>query len=385
MGALDGLRILDLTRLLPGPYCTLLLADMGADVVKVEDPSGGDPARHYPPLRGDTGALFLLVNRNKRSLTLNLKTDTGRDLLLRLADSADVLVEGFRPGVMDRLGLGYPTLRERNPRLIYSSLSGFGRNGPYSQRPAHDVNYVALGGSLGFNVDAQGQPVMPAVQAADMAGGALAAVAILGAVVARERTGIGQRVDTSLFGAAVSWLPTLFASTLAGGGVPARPGEPPLAGGLPQYGIYATQDGRYVTLGALEPRFFQAFCTAVGRPDLAGLAPGALRAELRAIFGSRTLAEWERSLEGVETCFAPVRTLEEAANDPQAEALGLFTSVQHPRLGAVPQIGPAFALSDTPAEVRVPPPELGEHTAAVLAEIGVSQAEVRALAARGVV
>jgi crotonobetainyl-CoA:carnitine CoA-transferase CaiB-like acyl-CoA transferase len=384
MGALDGVRVLDLTRLLPGPYCTLLLADMGADVVKVEDPGGGDPARHYPPLRGDTGAVFLLVNRNKRSLTLNLKSDDGRELLLRLAERADVLVEGFRPGVMDRLGLGYAALRERNPRLIYATLSGFGQSGPDAQRPAHDLNYVALSGLLGFNADAQGRPVVPAVQVADLGGGALAAVGILGAVVARERTGSGQRVDTSLFGAAVSWLPTLFASTLGAGASPA-PGRPPLAGGLPQYDIYATRDGRYVTLGALEPRFFQAFAAAVGRPDLVGLDTAGLRRELRELFASRSLAEWERSLRAVETCFAPVSTLDEAVHDPQADALGLFTSVLHPRLGQLEQIGPPFALSATPAGVRFPPPDLGEHTAAVLAEIGLTEPEVRALAARGVV
>jgi crotonobetainyl-CoA:carnitine CoA-transferase CaiB-like acyl-CoA transferase len=243
---------------------------------------------------------------------------------------------------------------------------------------------VALSGLLGFNVDAEGRPVLPAVQVADMGGGALAAVAILGAVVARERTGAGQRVDTSLFGAAVSWLPTLFASMLMAG-APPGPGKPLLAGGLPQYDIYLTRDGRYVTLGALEPRFLQAFAEAVGRPDLLRLDATGLRRELRQLFASRSLADWEGSLASVETCFAPVRTLEEAVQDPQAEALGLFTSVVHPRLGRLEQIGPPFTLSETPANVRLPPPELGQHSATVLAEIGLTETEVRTLAARGVV
>ncbi|HEY0582777.1 MAG TPA: CoA transferase, partial [Chloroflexota bacterium] len=206
MSALDGLRVLDLTRLLPGPFCTMLLADLGADVIKIEEPTGGDPARHYPPLQGDTGALFVLVNRNKRSLTVDLKSDEGRELLLKLVERSDILVESFRPGVMDRLGLGYPVLSSRNPRIIYATLSGFGQTGPYRDRAGHDLNYLALAGVLGYNVGHDGQPVAPAVQIADLGGGTLGAVAILAAVVSRQQTGRGQAVDVSLFGAAVAWL-----------------------------------------------------------------------------------------------------------------------------------------------------------------------------------
>jgi crotonobetainyl-CoA:carnitine CoA-transferase CaiB-like acyl-CoA transferase len=377
------LRVLDLSRLLPGPFCTQLLADLGADVIKVEDPAGGDPARHYTPRVGGIGAIFLQVNRNKRSLALNLKAPEGRDLLLRLVQRSDVLVESFRPGVMERLGLGYHTLRERNPRLVYASLSGFGRSGPYRDRPAHDLNYLALAGILSLNAPRGGTPIPPAVQIADLGGATLAAVGILAAVVSRDRTGLGQAVDVSLYASAMAWLPTLAGLFHAEHRSPA-PGEPPLAGGLPQYDVYLTRDGRAISLGALEPKFYANLLEALGRPELASLEPERARAELRQLFASRTQAEWLDLLGGVETCFAPVNTLEEALADPHARAVGLVTAVEHPRLGQLPQLGPPFAYSGTPASVRRPPPDLGEHTREVLLEVGVDEAEVQRLAATGV-
>jgi crotonobetainyl-CoA:carnitine CoA-transferase CaiB-like acyl-CoA transferase len=377
--ALHGLRVLDLTRLLPGPFCTQLLADLGADVLKIEDPAGGDPARHYAPLQGGVGAVFLQVNRNKRSLALNLKHPEGKALLLRLVDEADVLVESFRPGVMDRLGLGYACLAERNPRLVYASLSGFGQTGPYRDRPGHDLNYLALAGIIGLNAPRGGPPIPPAVQVADLGGATLAAVGILAAVLARQRTGRGQSLDVSLYAASVAWLPTLFGVHQAQGRSPAA-GEPPLAGGLPQYDVYETRDGRYVTLGALEPRFFEAFLKAVGREDLGRLEGERLRAELRAILASRTQAEWVDALADVDTCFAPVNSLSEAVEDPQAQALGLFTSV-----GPLAQLGSPFALSMTPPSLRRPPPRLGEHTGEVLSDLGFGASEINRLAADGVV
>jgi alpha-methylacyl-CoA racemase len=377
--ALSGLRILDLTRLLPGPFCTQLLADLGADVIKIEEPSIGDPARQAPPVRDGVGALFVLVNRNKRSVTLNLKAPEGRDLLLRLVDGADVLVDSFRPGVLDRLGLGYEVLARRNARLVHATLSGFGQTGPYRDRPAHDLNYVALAGLLGFNVDRHGAPVVPSMQVADLGGALTGAVAILAAIVARQSTGRGQFVDVSLFGSAVAWLPALAASLFGTGQAPA-PGEPPLVGGLAQYGIYSTRDGRWVTLGALEPKFLLAFLERVGRPELASLQNRSqLRAELATIFAARTVEEWVADLTDVDTCFAPVNSLDEALRDPQAAALGLF-----PSLDGLPHIGVPISMSETPARLERRAPRLGEHTAEVLAEVGVRAAELAQLGARGV-
>jgi crotonobetainyl-CoA:carnitine CoA-transferase CaiB-like acyl-CoA transferase len=293
---------------------------------------------------------------------------------------------------MDRLGVGYAVLAARNPRLVYASLSGFGQRGPYRDRPGHDLNYLALAGILGLNAPRGGPPVPPSVQIADLGGATLAAVGILAAIVAREHTGRGQAVDVSLYAAAVAWLPTLFGAYQAEGRSP-QPGQPPLAGGLPQYDVYPTRDGRAITIGALEPPFFEQLLRAPGveRPDLAHLATGTdadrerVRMELRAIFASRSLAEWVELLKDVETCFAPINTLAEAVEDPQAAALGLFTSVEHPQLGRLPQIGPPFAFSDTPARIRRPPPALGEHTLEVLAELGVDEAAARRLADAGVV
>jgi crotonobetainyl-CoA:carnitine CoA-transferase CaiB-like acyl-CoA transferase len=381
---LEGLRVLDLTRLLPGPFCTMLLADLGADVIKVEEPRGGDPARRPAGATEEMGSLFLLINRNKRSVTLDLKTDEGRELLLQLAERADVLVESFRPGVMDRLSLSYTTLQERNPRLIYATLSGFGQQGPYRDRPGHDLNYLALAGVVGYNVGRDSQPVPMAVQVADLGAGSLAAVAILAAVASRQQTGRGQAVDVSLFASAITWLPTLIAPFFGMGRSPA-PGEPMLAGGLPQYNVYQTRDGRWVTLGALEPKFLLNFLERVGRPELAAKRDR-LRDELREIFASRTLEEWTTCLADVDTCFAPVNTLEETLQDPQVRALEMFTSVTHARLGELRQISPPFAFSETPASVRTPPPELGEHTGEVLSELlGVGPDKVAELKRRGVV
>jgi alpha-methylacyl-CoA racemase len=361
--ALGGLRILDLTRLLPGPFCTQLLGDLGADVIKIEDPRGGDPAR-----QGRSAAIFELVNRNKRSVTLNLRTDAGRELLLQLVDGADVLVESFRPGVMERLGVGYSQLAVRSPRLIYASLSGFGQSGPWRDRAAHDLNYVALAGLLGFNVDSEGDPVVPAVQVADLGAGSFAALAILAAVISREQTGRGQSVDVSLYASAVAWLPTLLG---------ARGGTPPLAGALATYGVYRTSDGQHVTLGALEPKFWLAFLERIGRSELAAEPDqNRVRTELRAIFASKSRAEWEACLADVDTCFAPVLSLDEARQQPHAVALGLFEGGQ---------LAPPFAFSDTPASVRRPPPRLGQHTFEVLSELGVDAARQKELLEQGVV
>jgi alpha-methylacyl-CoA racemase len=293
---------------------------------------------------------------------------------MRLVEHADVLVEGFRPGVMDRLQLGYQVLEKKNPRLIYATLSGYGQAGPYRERAGHDLNYLALAGVLGYNIGRDGQPVPPAVQVADLGSGTFAALAILAAVISRQHTGTGQAVDVSLFASAIAWLPTLLGDSKP-------PGEPTLSGGLAQYNVYRAADGRYVTLGALEPKFWANFLKRVGRLDLAELTDrGALQQELETIFASRTRQEWTECLADVDTCFAPVNTLEETLADPHVQQLKLFTE-----LDGMQQISPPFSFSNTPATIRTAAPALGEHTVEVLTELGLTTDEVRALSEKGVI
>src|SRR5215212_10301601 len=300
-GALAGVRVLDLTRLLPGGFCTGLLADFGADVLKVEDTGLGDYVRWAPPRYegadpSAASALFLALNRNKRSIRVNLKAHEGREVLLRLVREADVLVEGFRPGVMDLLGVGYERLREENPGLVYCAITGYGQDGPYRDRSGHDMNYLGLIGMLGLTGEPDGPPVQPAGQIADVGGGALmAAFGILAALRERDRSGAGQLVDVSMADGALSWLALVAGRFLADGQLPRRGGLE-LAGGLVCYRPYACRDG-WVTLGALEPKFWQAWCRGVGREELVEKQferPGSeAHAEVERIFLERTRDQWQ--------------------------------------------------------------------------------------------
>ncbi|HWN97786.1 MAG TPA: CaiB/BaiF CoA-transferase family protein, partial [Blastocatellia bacterium] len=265
--ALDGIRILDLSRMLPGPYCSMMLGDLGAEVIKVEEPRIGDPTRHTRPLVNGQSAAFALVNRNKKSIAIDLKQPDGRDLFLKLASTADCVLEQFRPGVVERLGIGYPAVSEINPRIVYCSLTGFGQDGPHRDRSGHDLNYLALSGVLGLTTDERGKPVIPGVQVADLAGGMIAAFAILAALLARERTGRGQYVDVSMFDVMVSMLPVPAAHHFAGKTMPVG-GKYVLSGAYPFYSVYETSDQEFMTLGALEPKFWANFCKTVGREDL---------------------------------------------------------------------------------------------------------------------
>lgn len=381
--SLDGIRVLDLTRLLPGAYCTLLLADMGADVVKVEEPSSGDYMRWYPPLHDGQSLLFNALNRNKRSLTLNLKTEAGRDLFLALSEQADVVVEGNRPGVMERLGLGWPVLHELNPKLVMCAITGYGQSGPLSQRAGHDLNYMAIAGALSLNARSGEAPHPLAVQVADIGGGGqAAATAILGALVSVARGGDGRYLDVSMTDGAFSWLAVPFAQVRAQG--PVQRGMHRLTGRYACYGVYECADGRYVSVGALEPKFWRALCEALGRLDLIddqyaeGGAQERLRAALSSMFARRTRDEWTQALAGLEVCCEPVLELEEVAEHPQIRARGLV--VEQPT-GV--EIAPAVRLSSDWR--RGGPPRLGENTAEVLAEVGVEEARLQELRAAGTV
>jgi crotonobetainyl-CoA:carnitine CoA-transferase CaiB-like acyl-CoA transferase len=356
MRPLDGVVVLDLTRLLPGAAATMQLANFGADVIKIEEPERGDYGRWLPPYLEGEGAVFRTVNRGKKSVVLNLKSAEGREAFLRLAGTADVVLESFRPGTMERLGLGYEALRARNERLIYASITGYGQSGPLAGLAGHDVNYLALGGALDLNGACGGPPVIPGIQVADLAGGALQAViGILLALAARARTGRGQAVDVSMTDG-VAWLLPVPLALHAAGETPAR-GASVLSGRYACYHVYEAADGRWLAVGALEPKFWEALCGALGCPqfvpDQYAESPRReqIVAELARIFRARKADEWFDSLKGIDVCVTPVRNVAEVA---AAFGLGAGDSVVAPK------------LSDTPGRLGGPPPRLGEHTREVL-------------------
>jgi crotonobetainyl-CoA:carnitine CoA-transferase CaiB-like acyl-CoA transferase len=381
------LKVLDLSRLLPGPYATLVLADLGATVDKVEDPEGGDYIRQMPPLRDDESGLFYGLNRNKRSLVLNLKTPEGREALKRLVRGYDVLVESFRPGVMDKLGLGHGVLREENPRLIYCAISGYGQTGPDRLKAGHDLNYVARAGVLAYGGAAEGAPAFPGVQLGDIGGGSLfALVGILAALHERGRTGQGRFVDVSMTDGALAFLHMHLASRLFLGeqGQPLRRGHEPLNGGYACYGLYRTQDGRYLSVGALEPKFLAGLCEVLGRPDLLtqaydmGEAGARVKEEFARLFAQQPLSHWRELLAGKDLCVEPVLEGDEVLEDPQLRARGLFVEAEDSQRGRkVIHLLTPLRMGDTPLR---PPPALGQDSRKILTEAGFSLEDIEKLA-----
>jgi crotonobetainyl-CoA:carnitine CoA-transferase CaiB-like acyl-CoA transferase len=372
--ALGRFRMLDLSRQLPGPFCSTLLADLGMDVLTIAAP--GDPF--------GTGIPFLA--RNKRSMTLNLKQAAGRDVFLRLAAGADVVLEGFRPGVTARLGIDYETLRAANPRLVYCAITGYGQDGPYRDRVGHDVNYLGYAGVLGYVGETGRAPVIPGVQIADIGGGALmAAVGILSALLAREQTGRGQFVDVAMLDGAVAWNVYHLLLYVLSGRSPER-GRTQLTGHHPCYAVYETRDGRHVTVGAYEEQFWSRLCRHFGRDDFipAQWDESAKREEMfaffRAVFRKKTLAEWIDELGDAEICFGPVNTLEEMRTDAQVRHRGMMVGE-----GSALMPGPPIKLSATPASIRTPPAVFGEHTDAVLRTLGLDDPQIAQLRAAGVI
>lgn len=370
-GPLSHLRVLDLSRLLPGPWATLVLADLGADVVKIEDPNGGDYLRWMPPQQGEQSALFYALNRGKRSVALDLKDPEDRALFLQLAAKADVVVESFRPGVMDKLGVGFAELQKVNERLVLCSISGFGQTGPYAARAGHDVGYLALAGVLAQLGAADASPAQPNVQFADIAGGGLVAVSgLLAALLERARTGRGRWVDVSMTEGAMSALHMNLAPFLAGIGEPPTRGRGMLSGESPCYALYRTQDDRSLAVGALEPKFWSALCRALQRPDLIdqGLVEGEeadrVRAEVQAVVGTRTLAEWQQALAPFDVCTEPVLEADELAAHPVHAARGTFFEGPH---GLAQRTPVRFADGDG-APASTPAPGLGAHRDEVLAQ-----------------
>lgn len=365
MAFLDGLRVLDLTRLLPGGFATLMLAELGANVIKVEDPRGGDPMRHLPPFVEGRSVYDLLLNRGKRSVALDLRDPVSRPTLDALVAWADVVVESFRPAAARRLGVSGAQLRATHPRLVHVAITGYGQTGPYAERPGHDLNYVAVSGVLA--ADRPHPSHLPRMFMADVGGGAMSAViALLAALVARARTGEGATLDISMHDAALYWVMLPGAPDLIDAGALAT-GALPTFGEHACYNVYETRDGRQVALGALESKFWTTFCEAIGRPDLQARHltdpedQAALLREVREVFRTRTQAEWLAFFEGRDVCLSPVNSPAEAIEDPHIMARG--TVVRAPGLRAVRS---PFGMPPVPLREA---PTVGQDTATILAAL----------------
>jgi alpha-methylacyl-CoA racemase len=398
---LEGIRVLDLSRLLPGGFCSLLLADFGAEVLKVEDTGAGDYIRWAPPYYEGAedsakSAMFLSLNRNKRSIRIDLKSEAGREVLLRLVREYDVVLESFRPGVLDRLGVGYERMRRENPGLVYCAISGYGQTGPKRDASGHDMNYLGLIGLLGLSGEKDGPPVQSEGQIADLGGGALmAAFGILAALRERDGgpghpgSGKGQAVDVSMADGALSWLAMVVGRHFADGEVPKR-GEQLLAGAVICYRPYECADG-WVTLGALEPKFWQAWCRGVGRDELIERQferPGSeAHEQVVEIFKGRTRSQWTQFATEYDCCLEPVLELDEALSSELVQAREMVVTLDQPGVSdGVRQLGIPVKLDRTPgAHNRLPGPALGEHTEDVLHAAGYSDEQIAQLLEQGAV
>lgn len=360
---LQSIRVLDLTRLLPGPYATMVLADFGAEVIKVEDPFLGDYAREFDPKVAGQGAMFHSLNRNKQSITLNLKEAKDKAKLLEMVKDADVLIESFRPGVMKRLGLDYETLQQYNESLIYCAITGYGQTGPYKDKPGHDLNYIGYTGLLELMGRSEQAPIVPATTIADIGGGAQPAIiGILLALIHRNQTGEGQFVDIGMMDGVLSWLQTLLPGYLNANDEPRR-GEQMLDGGKAYYNIYETKDGRHLAVGAVEAKFWSAFCEIIEREDLITeqhVPPQEQRQmqqEVQGIIKTKTLAEWTEIFEPIDACVSPILTFAEMEENPQIQAREMIETFEDEKLGAVKHIGIPIKLSKTPGKIRSLAPE----------------------------
>jgi len=389
---LEGVRILDLSRYLPGPFCTQILADFGAEVIKVEDPKGGDLGRSLTPCIEGESARFYTVNRNKKSISLDLRKKEGKAIFKKLVASADVVVDQFRPGVMAQMGLGYDQLREINERLIYCAITGYGLTGPLRDVAGHDLNYLSLAGVTGLTGTYQGPPAMSGVQIADIAGGTLyAVIAILLALASREKNGKGQLCDVAMLDGSISLLAYTLGEWSGWGRLPER-GNDVLTGGYACYNVYQTKDNQYVSLGAVEDKFWAEFCERIGRPEYIKMQWDTAQqpeviADVKEIMRGKTRDEWVEFFVSSDICFTPVLTLEEMCEQPQVVAREMILKLRNVRNSGkdVALTGVPVKLSETPGKAVLTFPKLGEHNEEILTAMGFSAADMERLRRDGVI
>jgi crotonobetainyl-CoA:carnitine CoA-transferase CaiB-like acyl-CoA transferase len=383
--------------LIPGPFCTQILADLGAEVIKIEPPGIGDYERQIGPFQGKMAYRFMLLNRNKKSVALNLKENKGREIFLDLVRQSDAVVEGFRPGVMERLGLGYGDLKCVNEGLVYCSLTSYGHSGPNRDRVAHDINISAITGLLDLVGEAEGPPVIPGVQLVDTVTALYAVIGIQAALASKNKTGKGQHVDLSMHDCAFSLMFDSARYALAEGRVPVR-GKERLMGGLANYNIYETKEGRYVAIGALEKAFHERLLVEIGlgeyiEDDKSVTAievnpekEEVMKRRFKEVFRGKTLEEWGKILEPANVFFSPVETVADALEDPQLKARDMIAETVHPVAGAIKQIGSPVKFSESRVDIeRLPAPLLGEHTVEILGRLGLDEEQIKELAGKGIV
>ena len=379
--ALEGIKVIDLSRTVPGPFCTMMLADMGAEVIKIEDPGYSlgmipDQEKH---------AAYDYLSRNKKSIALNLKSAGAKEIFHKLVTSADVVMEAFRPGVAKRLGVDYHTASKLNPRIIYCSLTGFGQDGPYRDLPGHDPNYTSIGGAVGLTGDHKGNPVIIRAAVGDIGSSLHAVIGILCALMARDKTEKGQLVDISMTDSVLSFMTVSLLRYFRDGFIPKR-GWPSLS-----INIWQTRDGKYISTGLIEPHFWERFCRAIGREDLIPFHH-AKGEKLHEVYGAiretiltRTRDEWFQIMKEADTCVSPVLELDEVIKDPQLQHRLMFPEFEHPTQGKVRQLGMPIKLSDTPAKFRNFSPTLGQHTDEILKNLGYAEHQIEELRKSGVV
>ena len=392
---LEGIRVLDLSRVLAGPYCSMILADLGAEVIKVEMPGTGDDTRAYPPFIGKQSSYFMSTNRNKKSITLDLKSMEGQEVLHRLALKSDIVVENFRPGVTKRLAADYDTLRNINQKLIYCSISSFGQTGPYAEKPGYDLIIQGMGGLMGITGEPDGPPVRVGVAITDIGAGMWATIAILAALRVRKRDGAGQYIDLSMMDGSVAWMTYVAGNYFATGKAPPRMGTAHPS--IVPYQAFTASDGKSILLGGGNDRLFVALCEGLGLQDLPKdphYTSNENRIKYRDVlipllensFREKPRDEWIRILEALGVPVAPVYTIDEIFADEQILHRGMLIEMDHPEVGKIKQIAPPIKMSLTPCVVRSPPPILGQHTAEVLRDLaGYDEEEIRHLQEKGVI